>query len=162
MNRKQYEKLFLKWKKNLINENSVLVISNQVQAPEHRFDLSLGELIPALFFIRDQSHLFHWQTFSYSTHVALGEFYEEYLELLDELMEGIIGAYNVRPVISQENKFQIKNFSEQAVQELIDFALKIFTSDIRVLIDESLTEIHNKIDEIVELINILSYKSSLK
>lgn len=163
MNRKQYTNLFLKWKNNLINENNFLIINNQsIEQHENNFDILLGELIPSLFFIRDQSHVFHWQTFSYSLHNALGEFYEEYLKLLDELMEGIIGAYNIRPVLQQENKLDLKNFTEKSLQEFINFSLNIFTHHLRSLIDENFTEIHNKIDEILEQINILSYKSSLK
>lgn len=47
----------------------------------------IEELIARVFTRRDQAHLAHWKTHSYSEHMALGSFYEDVLEPLDDLVE---------------------------------------------------------------------------
>jgi len=170
MNRKQFYNLYSSWKKNLINENETIIVADMFTTNNNNFSTNensnfenvLGDFFIDLFYIRDQSHLFHWQTFSYSMHTALGEFYESYIKLLDELVEMILGVFNNRPIVSQDKNICLKNFSENEINNFISDITHIFTNTAKTLIDESYSEIHNKIDEIIEQIDSLSYKLSLK
>lgn len=179
MNRKEYSKLIINWKKNLLKENNELFIipfNNNVSQMNiqnsidtqinnsklESMETKLGDLIIDLFYIRDQSHLFHWQTYSHALHSALGEFYEDYIEILDELIEMILGAYSTRPIVSNEKQICLCNFSENELTNFIDKSIKIIHNDAICLIDDSYTEIYNKLDEILELLDTLSYKVSLK
>lgn len=161
MNRKEFYKLYSNWKNSKLNENQTLIMQN-FNINDSVFHNDLGDLIIDLFYIRDQSHLFHWQTTSHSLHVALGEFYENYIDLLDDLIEMTLGAFNNRPSISQSKSIELLNYSEYELQLFIQNSLDIMTIKAKDLIDPTYTEIYNKIDEIVEQINILSYKMSLK
>lgn len=57
----------------------------------------IEELIARSFKTRNQAHLAHWKTKSFAEHKALGSFYENVIDKLDELVEvcqgskGIIG-----------------------------------------------------------------------
>ena len=49
----------------------------------------IEELIDKTFHIRDASHIAHWKTKSYSEHMALGDYYEDIIEKIDEINENI-------------------------------------------------------------------------
>ena len=53
--------------------------------------VNFGEMFIKFLWVRDQAHIFHWQTKLNSHHTILGDFYEDYLEELDELAEVIFG-----------------------------------------------------------------------
>lgn len=52
---------------------------------------SIIELVERLFKARDLAHLRHLRTESYSEHVALQEYYEEIIPLIDKLVEATQG-----------------------------------------------------------------------
>lgn len=54
--------------------------------------------VTALFRMRDQAHKQHLATRSYAAHKALGEFYEEILEALDEFIESYQGKYGLMEI----------------------------------------------------------------
>jgi len=39
------------------------------------------------------THFFHWSTDSFSKHMALGTYYDEVVELVDDLVEAYMGCY---------------------------------------------------------------------
>lgn len=45
------------------------------------------QLIARVFCTRDNAHLSHWKTPSYAEHIALGDFYEDIIEKLDNFIE---------------------------------------------------------------------------
>lgn len=45
--------------------------------------------IAKILHVRDQTHVWHWQTTGYEIHSALGGFYEAWIEKADELIETI-------------------------------------------------------------------------
>jgi hypothetical protein len=53
--------------------------------------MTIQELSNKLFEVRDQIHLWHLQTKSYSEHVALGKYYDELLSLADQFIETFQG-----------------------------------------------------------------------
>jgi NTP pyrophosphatase (non-canonical NTP hydrolase) len=55
----------------------------------------IEELIQKVFMLRNQAHLAHWHTKSYSEHKALGHFYEEVIDGLDKFIEAYQGAYGL-------------------------------------------------------------------
>lgn len=57
-----------------------------------------------LFEARDTSHLIHLKTTSYSSHKALNEFYDEILELIDELVESYQGIYGIQEIETTPSK----------------------------------------------------------
>lgn len=61
----------------------------------------IEQLISRSLAIRNTAHLAHWKTDSYAEHVALGDFYDGIVDLLDKLVEayqgffGLIGDVNI-------------------------------------------------------------------
>lgn len=96
------------------------------------------------------THFFHWNTDSFSKHMALGEYYEEIVELVDDLVESYMGCYE-----------QIKTFPSVYHQpkEAVKYmeSLKNFVNDARKDLPQE-TQIQNIIDEIAQLIDSTLYK----
>ena len=59
-------------------------------------DNPLEELVERVFCARNASHLEHWATDSFSIHMALGEFYDEIVDKIDEIVEVYQGSYGVQ------------------------------------------------------------------
>lgn len=55
----------------------------------------MNEYVGTLMQSRNQTHIFHLQTTSYAKHVALQEYYEEIIDLIDSLVEGYQGKYEI-------------------------------------------------------------------
>lgn len=67
----------------------------------------IEELVARVFYTRNISHFMHWQTKSFAEHMALGEFYESIIGLLDGIVESYQGAFGLIgsiPVPSAEAK----------------------------------------------------------
>lgn len=122
---------------------------------------SLSELFVDMLRLRDQSHIFHWQTYSHSEHNALSEYYESYLDLVDDLAEMIMGALKERPSVSNQT-IELVDYSDRALQDYLVDARNVFDINAKEVIPEEYSEIHNKIEEIVELIDKLAYLITLK
>lgn len=56
------------------------------------------DMIATLLHSRSQAHIFHWQTKSQSSfaeHMALGNYYDEIVELIDGIVESYQGKYEI-------------------------------------------------------------------
>ena len=109
---------------------------------------SIGEFILTLLHAVTNTHIIHWQCIdrSYAEHVALGEFYEELQELVDDLMEGIMGKYELPADMPVMYYHPAKSGKEELT------ALKDYVAQARTQMPED-SEIQNQIDEIASLIN---------
>lgn len=52
----------------------------------------MGEFILSLLHAATNTHILHWQTKSFAEHMALGEFYEAFPDLIDALVEATQGV----------------------------------------------------------------------
>ena len=59
----------------------------------------MTEIVATLFLSREQAHRAHLRTKSYAQHVALGEFYDEVVDLADTFAEVAQGTYGLLPEI---------------------------------------------------------------
>lgn len=55
----------------------------------------IEELISRIFKTRNQAHLSHWKTKSFSEHKALGSFYDDVIDKLDDLVEACQGSKGI-------------------------------------------------------------------
>ena len=96
------------------------------------------------------THFFHWSTDSYSKHKALGSYYSQVQDLVDDLLEAYMGCYE-----------QIKTFPStyHLPKEPIKYmeSLKSFVNDARKDLPQE-TQLQNIIDEIAQLIDSTLYK----
>lgn len=111
---------------------------------------TVAALIMQLFHARTNAHVLHLRTRSYAAHKALNEFYDEVVGLADDLAE------------SYQGRNGIQDYPELPYKQEGDAVLMI--KSLRRYIDEnrlmmcSHSEIQNKIDEIVALLNSTLYK----
>jgi hypothetical protein len=55
----------------------------------------IEQLVPRVLATRNAAHQAHWKTKSYAQHVALDEFYDGILDVLDKLVETYQGAFGL-------------------------------------------------------------------
>lgn len=96
------------------------------------------------------THFFHWSTNSYSQHKALGNYYEDIVDLVDSYVETYMGCYE-----------QIKSFP--SVYHQPKDALKYLES-LKKFVEEATTDLPNEqalvniLANIAELIDTTIYK----
>lgn len=106
--------------------------------------------------LRDQVHLFHWQTEIGDQHKALGEFYEDFIEKLDDLMEAIMGKYGRISVASIGTPKPLVDLKSVNVEDFIGEQTNIFNEFKESTFSKD-PEILNIIDEILASIEKLKY-----
>ena len=135
----------------------------KVEQPEPQPETQEGPgspvaLFSKLFESREMAHIYHLQVNgemgSHAAHVALGEYYDEVLELLDQTIEtyqgqyGIIDGYQTIDTAETRTKEKVEYF-----EELVEFV-----KHGRKAISAEDTHLQNIIDEIVALIYRTLYK----
>ena len=96
------------------------------------------------------THFFHWSTDSYSKHKALGNYYDEIVELVDDLVEAYMGCYekiNSFPNVYHQPKEPISYLE----------SLKTFVDDARKDLPQE-SQLQQLIDNIAQLIDSTLYK----
>lgn len=100
-----------------------------------------------------QVHIFHFQTKSYAQHMALGSFYEDIVDLTDDLIEqyqgkyGVINTYNTITLVTTTDYINYFKTLRLLVEGTRYSELK-----------KEDTHLQNIIDEIVSLIDKTLYK----
>ena len=113
--------------------------------------MSCEVFIGHLFLARDVTHSAHLGTRSYAKHQALGEFYDEVIDLADKFAEAYQGKYGLIGPISLQSATKTNS-----VLEFLEDSLKTLEGMRYEVCDKSDTPLQNIIDEIVGL-----YLSSL-
>jgi len=111
----------------------------------------MEEIIGLLFYARTITHIEHLRTKSYAQHKALGKFYDEVIELADDLAEAYQGDEGIMT--------DIPLFATKPVEAIDDFLVKQVNM-IERLRDaaSSRSAIQNIIDEIIGLYLSTIYK----
>lgn len=96
------------------------------------------------------THFMHFQTESYAEHVALGEYYDEIVELVDNWTEAYQGCYD--KIKTYPDEFHLAKNPQKYMKSLSDFV-----EEIRKELPKD-TQLQNIIDEIAQLIDSTLYK----
>lgn len=103
--------------------------------------------------------MFHWQTKINSHHVSLGEFYEEYIDELDELVESILGKVKEIPTVGM-GTINLMDYSPANLNLYLSKVEMLFTEDFAKHFDKNSTEnigLYHTVGDILELISKLKY-----
>lgn len=87
------------------------------------------DLFSQIFAARDKAHKLHLSSKSFAEHTALGKFYEELVELVDELVEVYQGKYGL---VELEMVKSVHEGSEELLEQfgkLLSTSRKIFEKD---------------------------------
>jgi hypothetical protein len=111
------------------------------------------EVISKLLHSRTQAHIFHLQSDSFSQHNALNDYYDDIVDLIDDLVEsyqgefGVIKNYQNYDLKMLENNEQVINFFKDVTNGV---------EELRKVAGDSFLK--GKLDEVVELLNSTIYK----
>ena len=111
---------------------------------------TVAALIMQLFHARTNAHVMHLRTRSYAVHKALNEFYDDIVDLTDNLAESYQGRYGIQDY--PELPFKPENDPVMMVR-----GLRRYIDDNREAMCAH-SELQNAIDEIVTLLNSTLYK----
>ena len=114
----------------------------------------IAKLIAVLFLSRDVAHREHLRTKSYAQHKALNEFYDEIVELADDLTEMYQGRNGIIENIPLLKENSTAGEPADKLAEHMAFIEKSRYS----AVPKDDTAIQNKIDEIVGLYLSTNYK----
>jgi hypothetical protein len=113
----------------------------------------MNEFIATLFLTRELAHRYHLSTKSYSQHKALQNFYEDLLDLIDDLAEMTQGAHGLLniPILTEKSGYKEPLYC-------IADKLKYVENNRYKAYSKEDTALQNKIDEIVETFLRAIYK----
>jgi len=113
----------------------------------------MNEFIATLFLTRELAHRYHLSTKSYSQHKALQNFYEDLLDLTDDLAEMTQGAHGLLniPILTEKSGYK------EPLYCIADKLKYVETNRYKAYNKED-TALQNKIDEIVETFLRTIYK----
>jgi DNA-binding ferritin-like protein len=117
-----------------------------------------NQFIVDILCVRDYSHIFHWQTDSFAEHKAFGKFYEEYVDLVDELVEMLISIHGVPNV--EGKVINLTNYTVEALNEFFTKAYTIFNDDIKIITNNEEILDHSRL--VSAKLNTLKYLLTLK
>lgn len=101
----------------------------------------IEELIDKTFHIRDASHIAHWKTKSYSEHMALGDYYEDIIEKIDEIIEAYQGTFGIIGKVEEQDADIAKSINDMV----------IWLNENRSNISRNVPSIENIVDELTAL-----------
>ena len=112
----------------------------------------MNEFIATLFLTRELAHRYHLSTKSYSQHKALQNFYEDILDLTDDLAEMVQGTHGLLdiPILTEKKYKEPLYCIADKLKYVEDNRYKAFSKND--------TALQNKIDEIVETFLRTIYK----
>jgi len=115
------------------------------------------KLVPFLSF-QNQLKVYHWQTFSYSQHKALGKAYDKLDDLFDTFVETYYGKYG-KTLSSTVYSFSVDSLTEDTdVKKVIGNKKRDLISYLRVdVLTDSDHDLKNIVDEIEGELNHLQY-----
>lgn len=125
------------------------------EAAKYNSDRTHSDVAMYGLWLRNQIHLFHWQTEVGDAHKALGDFYDEFLGQLDGLIEVCMGKHgrvSATPAVTQP----LQNLKDVNVEEFVNLAVSNFVA-FRADVYGDSPEIQNIIDEIVANMHKLKY-----
>jgi hypothetical protein len=140
--------------KLLLNQQIIESLKKRgVIKEQNEMNNKFQEVISKLLHSRTQSHIYHLQSTSFSEHKALNEYYDEIIDLIDDLVESYQGEYGIIKKYDNYTLNMYKN-SEQVVSYFEKLADDV--EDLRSVTDGNFLQ--GKLDDVLELVNSTIYK----
>lgn len=99
------------------------------------------------------AHMLHFQSTSYAEHMALGSFYDDLGDLIDDFVEQYQGEYEVL-ISGYTTSFKLPEDALTWLNGLCDYIEKVRRGDSF----PQYSPLQNKVDEIAELVDQTRYK----
>jgi hypothetical protein len=122
----------------------------------------MASLMSTFLGIQSQFKVLHWQTQSYSKHLAYGGIYDTFSGLSDQFMEVYMGKYGRVALEGANDTIQLSNIGELNVDEFISVVIDFLCSLENQLNDKRDSDLLNIKDEMLAEVNKLKYLLTLK
>lgn len=120
-----------------------------------------SQIVTMLVQIQTQLKFLHWQTTSYSKHIAYGEVYDNLSDLIDNFVEAMMGKYG-RPQFAPEFMIAFQDINSISLQKFIDGSCTFLIGLGETLNPTADTDLLNLKDEMLLQFNKLKYLLTLK
>jgi DNA-binding ferritin-like protein len=111
--------------------------------------------------LQSQIKIMHWQTKGYSRHKALGETFDELIDLVDQFVEEAMGKYGRFKLDDETKTIQLSNLSEIDTKAMIDTVCDALIQ-YNQQFEENDTNLLNIRDEMLGLFRKLQYLLTLE
>jgi hypothetical protein len=116
-----------------------------------------GDVAFVLMTLRDQIKVYHWQTITYSRHIATNDLVTKLDANIDQFVEVYIGRYG-RPVFSgKTSKIPLKNSNDAGAVDILKNAITWMTERLPSYLKKTDTDLFNIRDTIVGDLNQVLY-----
>lgn len=111
----------------------------------------IEDLVSRVFATRNAAHLKHWSTGSFAEHSALGDFYDDVIEKIDDIVETYQGAFGKikKPTLSADAIADVPKHIGQEANWIMANRCKI---------SRDVSALENKIDDLADLYLRTFYK----
>jgi len=124
-------------------------------------DTDIGEIALHMMFFRDQLKIYHWQTKSYSRHIASDSLVNSISEKMDSFIEVIQGSRGKRLSVPN-NRCNLKNFTDSNITRLLKDFKEWLIIDLMEYLKDTDTDLINIRDDILADINKCLYLFTLE
>lgn len=115
------------------------------------------------FQLRDQIHLYHWQTKSFSRHKATDDVIAALLTSIDQFVETYMGKYGRPRLTPKTATFHLSNLSESGIIKYVRSAIKYVSGDLVTGLRPGVDmDLFNLRDEMLGELNKLLYLFTLR
>ena len=114
---------------------------------------TLTDLVMCLLHSATVTHIMHWQTESYAAHQALGMYYSDIHDLIDDVIEAYQGKTTI---ILRDFPIESESYEQMTPLAYMEY-LSMELTDGRALFGDD-SEIQNLVDAIADLIDSTMYK----
>jgi hypothetical protein len=116
-----------------------------------------GDVTFVLMTLRDQIKVYHWQTITYSRHIATNDLVTKLDANIDQFVEVYIGRYG-RPVFSgKTSRIPLKNINDAGAVDILKNAITWMTERLPAYLKKTDTDLFNIRDTIVGDLNQVLY-----
>lgn len=112
--------------------------------------------------IQSQFKVFHWQTQSYSKHIAYGSIYDTLGDLSDQFIEVYMGKYGRLALEGEADSILLGNIGEINIEDFLETICEFLLSLNNKLDNTRDSDLLNLRDEMLGAINKLKYLLTLK
>ena len=145
---KKYQSIFKESNKKKLNEN-------QFGSPVV-FTVIFLEIL-------SQVRIYHWQSFGYAEHTALGNYYDAMSDLVDGFVESYQGKFG--RVFVDVSKLEIEDMKEYSIINYVNDIcswLKSFRRELEERDSYNTTDLQNQLDEMISATDKLKYLLTLE
>ena len=120
-----------------------------------------AEIVHIMMTLRDQVKIYHWQTLSYSRHIATNDLLPKLDTNIDQFIEVYIGKYG-RPVFKGKSaSIGLENFDDKHAPIFIKHAIEWLSTKLPKQLKKSDSDLLNIRDTILADLNQVSYLFTL-